>query len=126
MRYLGIDWGLKRIGLSISEGEIASPLKTLQVDGLDDAIRQVVAVIEDEIADIIIIGQPEAEMGEAVKKAAKRLKMEGFEVKLFDETLSTIEAQTLMIEMGLSKKDRKDDNSISAAIILQRFLDERN
>lgn len=125
MRYLGIDWGFKKIGLAISEGEIATPLKTLQVNGLDDAVTKVISVIEDEIADVIIIGKPEGEMGEMVKNAVKRLKSEGFEVILADETLSTQEAKTLMIEMGLGKKDRKEDNAFSAAIILQRYLDEK-
>lgn len=126
MRYLGIDWGLKKIGVALSEGEIATPLKTLQVSGLEDAIAKVVETIEDEIADLIVLGQPEGEMGETVKKVSKLLKDEGFEVKLSDETLSTQEAQSLMIEMGLSRKDRKEDNAVSAAIILQRYLDEKH
>lgn len=125
MRYLGIDWGLKNIGLAISEGEIASPLKTLSVNSFEDAIAKVVGVIEDEIADLIIIGNPEGKMGEIVKKIAKRLKAEGFEVILADETLSTQAAQKTMIEMGLSQKERQNDNSVAAAIILQRYLDEK-
>lgn len=126
MRYLGIDWGLKKIGVAVSEGELASPLKTLKVSGLDDAINKVVGCIEDEIADLIVLGCPEGEMGEMVKKVAKRLKAEGFEVKLADETLSTQESKALMIEMGLGQKDRREDNAVSAAIILQRYLDEKN
>lgn len=125
MRYLGIDWGLKKIGLAISEGEIATPLKTISVNSFEDAITKVISVIEDEIADLIVLGNPEGVMGEMVKKVAKRLKSEGFEVVLADETLSTQEAKTLMIEMGLSKKDRGEDNALSAAIILQRYLDEK-
>lgn len=126
MRYLGIDWGLKKIGVALSEGEMATPLKILHVNGLEDAISQVVGTIEDEIADLIVLGQPEGEMGEIVKKVAKRLKGEGFEVVLADETLSTQESAQLMIEMGLSKKSRKEDDATSAAIILQRYLDEKH
>lgn len=124
MRYLGVDLGLKKIGLAISEGELATPLKTIAVAGFEEAVSKIVSVIEDEIADLVIIGQPEGEMGKAVKKVADRLKSEGFEIVLADETLSTKEAQTLMIEMGLGKKNRRDDNSVAAAIILQRYLDE--
>ncbi|MDD2822691.1 MAG: Holliday junction resolvase RuvX [Candidatus Daviesbacteria bacterium] len=126
MRYLGVDWGLKKIGIAVSEGELATPLKTLNVKSLDDAIAQVVECVEDEIADLIILGQPEGEMGEIVKKVAKRLKGEGFDVKLTDETLSTQDAKSLLIEMGLGKKDRKEDNATAAAIILQRYLDEKH
>ncbi|MFA5932743.1 MAG: Holliday junction resolvase RuvX [Microgenomates group bacterium] len=126
MRYLGVDWGIKKIGVAISEGDLATPLKTLHVNGLEDAISQIVGCCEDEIADLIVLGKPEGEMGEIVKKVSKLLKGEGFEVVLADETLSTQEAQSLMIEMGLGKKDRKDDNATSAAIILQRYLDEKH
>lgn len=125
MRYLGIDWGLKKIGLAISEGEIATPLKTVSVNSFEDAIVKVTGVIEDEIADLIVLGNPEGEMGKIVKKVVKRLKSEGFDVVLADETLSTRESKTLMIEMGLGKKDRREDNALSAAIILQRCLDEK-
>lgn len=124
MRYLGVDLGFKKIGLSVSDGEIAIPLKTIKVANFEEAISKIVSVIEDEIADLIIIGNPEGEMGKAVKKVSDRLKSKGFEVVLADETLSTQQSQTLMIEMGLGKKDRRDDNSIAAAIILQRYLDE--
>lgn len=124
MRYLGVDLGLKKIGLAVSEGEIATPLKTINVNSFEEAISKIVSVIEDEIADLIVLGNPEGEMGKAVKKVAVRLKTEGFEVVLADETLSTEDSQTLMIEMGLGKKNRRDDNSVAAAIILQRYLDE--
>ncbi|MDO8639212.1 MAG: Holliday junction resolvase RuvX [Candidatus Daviesbacteria bacterium] len=125
MRYLGIDWGLKKIGLAISEGEIASPLKTIIVTSFEDAIAKVIGVIENEIADLIILGNPEGKMGEMVKKVANRLKSEGFEIILSDETLSTHDAKKIMIEMGFGKKDRGEDNAIAAAIILQRYLDEK-
>lgn len=125
MRYLGIDWGLKKIGLAISEGEIASPLKTISVSSFEDAILRITGIIEDEIADVIVLGHPEGKMGEIVEKVAKRLKSEGFKIILSDETLSTQEAQQTMIEMGLGKKDRQNDNSVAAAIILQRYLNEK-
>lgn len=125
MRYLGIDWGLKKIGLAISEGEIATPLKTISVNGFEDALTQVISVIEDEITDLIIMGNPEGEIGEMVKHVAKRLRSKGFDLRLADETLSTQESKTLMIEMGLGKKNRREDNALAAAIILQRYLDEK-
>lgn len=126
MRYLGLDWGLKKIGVSFSEGDLATPLKTIHVKNFEDAIAKVSACIEDEIADLIVLGHPEGEMGKIVEKVAKRLKNEGFEVILADETLSTSSAQKLMIEMGLGQKERKEDNAVAAAIILQRYLDEKN
>ncbi len=126
MKILGIDWGLKKIGLSLSEGTLSTPWKTLEVKSLDDAIKQVSEAMEEELVDRIVIGKPEGESGELVKKAVKRLELEGFEVITADETLSTKEAKRLMVEMGFGKKKRADDNAMSAAIILQRYLDEKH
>lgn len=125
MRYLGIDWGFKSIGLAISEGQIASPVSSLSVSGLSDAVSQVVKFIKKEEIDVVILGKPEGEMGKAVESAKKALEEKDIKVTLADETLSTQEAKQTMIEMGLGRKARQDDNAVSAAIILQRFLDEK-
>lgn len=125
MKYLGIDWGLKRIGLAISEGQLASPLDCLIVTNLNDAIEKVKKVVDREKIDKVILGKPEGEMGKKVVEVAKRLQQIGIDVTLADETLSTQKAKSLMIEMGYGRKSRRDDNATSAAIILQHFLDEQ-
>lgn len=125
MKYLGIDWGLKKIGLAISEGELASPLGSYQINSLDDGINKVEEIAFEEDADILVIGKPEGEMGKNVSRVVGLLQKEGLNVEVTDETLSTQRAQGKMIKMGFSQKDRKDDNAISAAIILQDFLDQR-
>ncbi len=125
MRYLGVDWGLKRIGLAISEGELASPLKTLQVSSLDDALNQIQKVIKSDNIDEVVVGQPEGESGKLVKKAVKAMLVRGLLVEVVDETLSTQNAKHLMIEQNIGQKERRDDNSYSAALILQNYLDEK-
>lgn len=124
MKYLGLDWGLKKIGLALSEGFFASPFKILTVDSLEDAVSQIEKVVQAEEIDILVLGKPEGESGKLVEKAYQRMKKEGWNIVLADETLSTQEAQSVMIKMRLGKKERKEDNAVSAAIILQRWLDE--
>ncbi len=126
MKFLGVDWGLNRIGLAISEGEVASPLGTLnvQANSFDKAVAKVMAVAVEEKAQQLILGKPEGKMGKIVEDVAKALRKQGADVVLADETLSTQEAKRTMIEMGMGQKARREDNAVAAAIILQRYLDE--
>lgn len=124
MKYLGLDWGLRRIGTAVSEGEIASPLITLEVKNLQEAAEKVSQLVKKEGIDAVVIGKPEGEMGKVVERATLALKRAGLNVIQSDETLSTKEAQKLMLEMGLGQKARREDNALAATIILQRYLDE--
>ena len=126
MKYLGVDWGLRRIGLAFSEGELADPCRTLTVRGFAQAIGEVAAEARRQQADKIVIGHPEGEMGKVTEKVARELRRRGLIAILVDETLSTQTARQAMVESGAGKKARRDDNAVAAAIILQRFLDERN
>lgn len=128
MRYLGIDYGLKKVGLSISEGQIASPLKVLEVTSLNDAVAKVLQVINKEEIDRVVIGVPES--GQAkniVKKFITKLKSDlaGKQVSVIeaDETLSSSSAKDLMIDLNLSQESRKKEDAYSASLILQNFLD---
>lgn len=125
MKYLGVDWGLKKIGLSVSSGDFASPLKTIQIKDFQDGIEKIVNLAKIEKVDMVIVGQPEGNMGRISGKVIMSLRKRGLEAVGADETLSTREAQRLMLEMGNPQKKRKDDNAVSAAIILQRYLDEK-
>lgn len=125
MKYLGIDWGLKRIGLALSEGELASPLMSVNIAGLKDGVEKIRNLVEKEGIGVIVIGQPEGEMGVLVEKAIKELSKINVEVAVGDETLSTQIAKKEMINLRKGKKARRDDNAMAAAIILQRYLDEK-
>lgn len=125
MKYLSIDWGLKKVGLAISEGELAMPLQTIEISGLEDGVKRVLQIISKEKAEVVLMGQPEGEMGKNVARAAREFKKQGIIIQLVDETLSTFEAKNSLLEMGVSQKDRRDDNAVAAAIILQNFLDDQ-
>lgn len=128
MRYLGIDYGLKKNGLALSEGQIASPFKVLEINGLNDAINKILQVVKSEEIDRVVIGVPESgEAKSAVKKFISKLKESLKETQVSvieaDETLSSVSAKDLMIDLGLSEKSRQKEDAYSAAIILQNFLD---
>lgn len=124
MRYLGIDFGLKKIGLAISEGELAAPLKVLEASSFQDALSKIKSLAKD--FDKIVIGKPEGKMGKKVTKLVSILKKEGMDIEEWDETLSSQKASAYMIQSGLGKNKRKTEDAYSAAIILQEYLDEKS
>lgn len=125
MKYLAIDWGMKKLGFAISEGLIASPLKSVEVSTLDQALNAVRQTAKDQQSDQILVGLAEGEMGRVILKATTRLREEGLPVFLIDETLSTQKAQQVLIESGVPQSKRSKDHATAAAIILQSYLDEK-
>jgi len=123
MRYLGVDFGLSRIGLAQSQGNIASPLKTIEVKGFQDAQEKVKALVVSEGFDKIIIGLPEGKMGQTVLGFIKALRKAGIDVETADETLSSQRAVAQMIKLNIPKAKRRVSDAYSAAIILQNYLD---
>lgn len=124
MNYLGVDWGMKRLGFAQSQGEIASPLANIRVQNFNQAIAKVQELVVDKEVNLIVIGKPESGMGKIVDKVAKKLAALGLPIVCQDETLSSQEAKKAMLELGYSQKKRKLDHAMAAAIILQRYLDE--
>lgn len=123
MKYLGIDFGLRRVGLAVSDGELASAWKTVEVSNFKDALIKISQIIKQENFQKVIVGLPEGKMGENVIGFVKALKKEGFVVETVDETLSSKRALEKMIELGLPQNKRKNADDYSAAQILQDFLD---
>lgn len=125
MRYLGVDFGLKRVGLAISEGTLASPLKTIEVRGLVDAIEKVREIAQSQGFTKIVVGLPEGKMGQTVLGFVKALKKKELDVVTTDETLSSQQAIQRMVELNIPKKLRLTNDAYSAAIILQNYLDSQ-
>lgn len=123
MKYLGVDFGLRRVGLAISEGTLASPFRILEGKNLADLATQVINIFKTEDFEELIIGKPEGKTGQLADKFIKILKEADLDVKVVDETLSTRKAEALMIQMGLSRKKRKFSDAQAAAEILQNYID---
>lgn len=123
MKYLGIDFGLRRIGLATSDGQLATPWKIVEVAGFGDAVEKTVQLTRHENFQKIIVGLPEGRMGKTVLAFIKALQKSGLEVIEADETLSSQKALQQMIEQNIPQKKRKAADAVAAAIILQQFLD---
>lgn len=128
MRYLGLDYGLKKVGLALSEGQIASPFKVIEVSSLKDAVGKIAQVIDKEQIERVVIGVPDSgESKNAVKKFIPALKTELkndlVSIIEADETLSSSGARDMMIDLGVGEKARGKEDAYSASIILQNFLD---
>lgn len=123
VKYLGIDFGLRRIGLATSEGNLAAPFTTLRVRGFKDATRQVLELIKKERFNKVIVGLPEGKMGQTVSGFIKALTKEGVEVESADETLSSQQATLKMIELNIPQTKRRINDAYSAAIILQNYIE---
>lgn len=133
-RILGIDFGSKRIGLSLSDplGIIATPYATIQND--KSVWVRLNDIIARESVRSIVIGMPRNLKGEPSHKAREvekfvgRLRSEtALEVFTWDERYTTMIAQQTLIDMNTNKKGRNAKSgqldSMAAALILQGFLD---
>ena len=125
MKYLGVDFGLRRVGLAVSDGELASPLRILEGKNLTDLAGQVINIFKAEEFEELVVGKPEGKTGQLAGKFIKILEKANLDVVVVDETLSTHKANELMIEMGLSRKKRKFSDAQAAAEILQNYLDSK-
>lgn len=125
MKYLSVDFGMRRVGLALSEGTLASPLKIIHGQSLDDLVAKVLEVIKIEQIDKIIIGKPEGFIGRMVEVFAELFRKKGYEVDITDETLSTQDAVKAMIEQGVGREQRKLPDAEAASIILQNYLDNQ-
>ena len=135
-RILGIDPGRVRIGLAISDplGVIAQGLPTLQTKNLDSSLAAIAAlVLEREIGEIVVgcprnlDGSRGAMTGFAERIAEDLRQRTGLPVRLWDERLSSAEAERTLIEGEVRREDRaRLRDRLAAVLILQGFLDRRS
>lgn len=134
MKVLGVDFGKKRVGLAISDGEarIAFPLTTIQVrGGLRQTIQEVRRWIESERVGLVVVGLPlamDGSQGAAARHAtafAASVTAElGIPVRTWDERFSTREAERTLLEADLRRDRRREViDQVAATLILQTFLD---
>lgn len=127
MKYLGIDFGLKNLGLAIAEGPLAEIFGEKHYEVETKVLSFLARLCEEQQVGTIIIGLPEGQLENFVKKFSEKLKkITNLPVIFQDETLSTVEAKQKLIEAGAPRKKRRADHSAAAALILQDFLDTMN
>ena len=135
-RLIGLDLGSKRIGVSICDEKqlIATPLKTINRDSLEDLINELKIIIDENDIKGIIIGNPlnmdgsSGRSAQSVKDTTENIEKNlKIPICLWDERLSTVGAFNLSSELDInvSKREKKIDEN-AAAFILQGALDFLN
>lgn len=141
-RIVGIDFGLARIGVSLSDESkiLASPLTTIHAEKKsEDTIAKVIATLEEHqrlngySIEEIVVGLPlmmSGKMGflaDEVKHFVDNLKKAvSTPIVTWDERLTTVQAERSLRESSLTRKRRsKVVDKVAAVIILQNYLDYR-
>ena len=135
-RLIGLDLGSKRIGVSICDEKqlIATPLKTINRNTLNDLIAELKLIIDENDIKGIVIGNPlnmDGSSGrsvQSVKDTSKKIEENiNIPICLWDERLSTVGAFNLssQLDINVSKREKKIDEN-AAAFILQGAIDFLN
>lgn len=136
MRLLGLDFGTKTVGVAVSDGLqiTAQPLETITRKS-SGKLRQTLARIEEIIQEYqiekIILGYPKnmnntvGERAAACEEFKEDLERRtGLEVVLWDERLTTMESERILMAGGVRRENRKAViDQMAAVLILQSFLD---
>lgn len=137
MRILGLDVGTKTVGVAMSDemGWTAQGLETIRINeerghfGFD----RISELVKQYNVDKIVVGLPKnmngtiGPRGEACQQFAENLRnLLQLEVVMWDERLSTMAAERLLISADVSRKKRKQViDKMVAVVILQGFLDSK-
>ena len=130
---MSVDFGLRRIGLAISDalGITAQGLPTLQRTSIRKDIEHIRAMAEEYSVGKIIVGNPVGHTGKATSMSrhaedfAKKLeKRVNCPVELWDERLTSVQANRMLKTAGLSVNKRQQAvDRVSAVLLLQNYLD---
>jgi putative Holliday junction resolvase len=134
-RILGIDYGSRRVGLALSDPTktIASPLITLEQDGLGKWWQQLANIIRDQAVDMIVVGYPLTMRGSASKQTisvdkfiAELRTQHTIPVYPYDERLTSVAARKNLAQSGVrTKSDKGAVDKMAAALLLQDFIDSQ-
>lgn len=132
MRVLGLDVGERRTGVAISDvmGWLASPLAVLKSPGRDAEHRTIAELVQKHHVGLVVVGDPRSLDGSAGPQSQRvsqyvamlSQRLAPVAVVQWDERLSTLHAQRLLLESG--KRRSKDViDAAAATLILQSYLD---
>jgi len=132
-RVLGIDYGEKRLGFAVSDEMevVATPLAVHTRKKQGDDVTAVIRICRERNIERVVIGHPlnmDGSSGPAVDKvdefAARLREQSDIEVEFWDERMSTMSAERVLIEGDMSRERRKKViDKLAAQIILQNYLD---
>ena len=136
MRVLGLDYGSKTVGVAVSDpmGLTAQGVETIWRKQ-ENKLRQTLARIEELVSEYqverIVVGYPKNINNTVGERALKSLefkekleKRTGLPVVMWDERLTTVEAERTLMEAGVRRENRKQYlDELAAVFILQGYLD---
>lgn len=136
MRILGLDFGSKTVGVAVSD-ELLMTAQGLEIirrqspNKLRQSLARIEEIVREYQVDRIVLGYPknmnntEGERCEKTKEFKDMLERRtGLAVILWDERLTTVSADKLMMETGVRRENRKKYvDEIAAVFILQGYLD---
>ena len=134
-RVLALDWGVKRIGLALSGplGFTAQGLSTLARRNKQQDLNYLKSLARKHCVSLVLVGNPlqmngnEGTQAEKVRLFAKELEEHlNIEVRLWDERLTSMEAQRVLQDAGVTLAKRgKAVDRMAAVLLLQNFLDSQ-
>ena len=134
-RVMALDVGGRRIGVALSDTTrvLASPLTTLRAEPRDRVLGEIAALVQRHEVVEVVVGLPLTLSGEVGPQAhliqlfVERLKgVLTAPIHMFDERLTTVAAERMMLDLGLKPEQRKARiDEVAASIILQDFLDSK-
>ena len=136
MRVMGLDYGSKTVGVAISDplGITAQGIETIERKE-ENKLRKTLARIEELVKEYevekIVLGFPKNMNNTIGERAEKSLELQamlerriGIPVIMWDERLTTVEAERTLIESNVRRENRKKYvDKIAAVFILQGYLD---
>ena len=136
MRILGLDFGSKTVGVAVSDGLLLTAQGVETIERKDEnKLRKTCARIEELIAEYeiteIVLGLPknmhntEGERVEKTKAFGEMLERRtGLPVHYWDERLTTVAAEQILMESGVRRENRKAViDKVAAGLLLQGYLD---
>ena len=136
MRILGLDFGSKTVGVAVSDGLLLTAQGVETIERKDEnKLRKTCARIEELIAEYeiteIVLGLPknmnntEGERVEKTKAFGEMLERRtGLPVHYWDERLTTVAAEQILMESGVRRENRQAViDKVAAGLILQGYLD---
>ena len=133
---MGLDVGKVRIGIALSDSLrlTAQPHSVLTRKNLDEDLSAIARLADQEEVETIIIGWPRTlrgqssestQMAEAFAEALQG-RLPGIPIELWDERLTSVQAEAMLLEADVRRKKRKQvTDKIAAALILQSYLDRQ-
>lgn len=124
-KILGVDFGLKKIGLAMSDAEaiLAFPRETIRYDKAQEGLDRVIEYARAEKVKKIVVGLPknmnggESAQTEKTRTFGQKLEEAGFEVRFEDERMTTIIAE--------KNGEKSEADALAAQLILQSFIERQ-